>query len=262
MIPEKRKKKLAVVGTADSWKLAPFNQPDWEIWGVNNLYILLQKMIPPVKPDRWFEIHEITFDKGKFRRRGDAIFRGKVCDAYLKELADIDCEIFMQKHWDIVPKSVAYPLKEILDQFPSRYFTNTISYELALGIAMKFEEIGVWGVDMAVGGEYHYQRPSVEYFIGIAEGKGIPIHIPAEADLLKSLFLYGFEERRQGLFEKKLKLSLEQMSQRQQQAAMVRDQKNAEFQQYVGAISATKEISKIWANLGTDEKIMDIKGST
>lgn len=262
MIPEKVKPKLAIVGTADSWKLAPFNNPEYEIWGVNNLYILTNKLDPPTRGDRWFEIHDVSMDKGKFCRRGDAIFRGKNVEAYLRELASLDIPIFMQKHWDIVPKSVEYPLKEMLETFPSRYFTNTISYELALGIAMGFSEIGIWGVDMAVGNEYHYQRPSVEYFIGIAEGKGIPIHIPAEADLLKTLFLYGFEERRQGLFEKKLKLSLEQMKQRQAQAAAIRDQKNIEFQQYVGAISATQEINKIWANLMTDEKIMNLKGST
>lgn len=261
MIPEKIKPKVAIVGTADSWKMAPFNDPEWEVWGVNNLYILLTQLQPaPAKPDRWFEIHEITFDNGKFKRRGDPVFRGKAVEPYLKELAAIDCPVFMQKHWDIVPKSVVYPLQEILTMFPSRYFTNTISYELALAVAMGYKEISIYGVDMAVGGEYHYQRPSVEYFIGIAEGRGIPVTIPAQADLLKTLFLYGFEEKRQGIFEKKVRMSIDSMAARQNQAQSILNQKSAEVQQYVGAISAAKEISKIWANLATDEKLMNLKG--
>ncbi len=161
-IPQRKKEKCAIVGTSDSWKLAPYNDPDWEIWGVNNLYILIKQLEKGGSMDRWFEIHEFKYDGHNFFRRGDQVFRGKAVESYMKELASLNVQIFMQKHWDSIPLSVEYPFKEIQEMFPRRYNTNTISWELALAIAMGFKEIGCWGVDMSVGGEYYYQRPSVE----------------------------------------------------------------------------------------------------
>ncbi len=241
MIPEKKKPKCAIVGTSDSWKMAPYNDPDWEIWGVNNFYILLSQMEKSTKADRWFEIHDFQFDGNNFFRRGDQGFRGKKVVEYLKEMASLNIPIFMQKHWDLIPLSIEYPFEEILKMFPRKYFTNTISWELGLAIAMDFKEIGCWGVDMSVGSEWYYQRPSVEYFLGIIEGKGIPLTIPAEADLLKTLFMYGLEEKRQGLFEKKIKGTIEAMNGRHNQARAIMEQKRDEVNQYVGAISGIKE---------------------
>ena len=60
-----------------------------------------------------------------------------------------------------------------------------------------FDEIYLHGIDMATSdsdnGEFEAQRPSVEYFIGLARGYGIPVHIPTEADILKSGRIYGYE---------------------------------------------------------------------
>jgi hypothetical protein len=45
-------KKVALVGFADSWKLAPFDDPTVDVWGLNELY----KYVP--RWDRWFELHD------------------------------------------------------------------------------------------------------------------------------------------------------------------------------------------------------------
>ncbi len=42
--------------------------------------------------------------------------------------------------------------------------------------------------------EYAHQRPSAEFFLGVAFGRGIELHIPPGSDLLKATHLYGFEE--------------------------------------------------------------------
>jgi hypothetical protein len=90
------------------------------------------------------------------------------------------------------------------------YFTNSISYLIALAIyELKGVEqgsiIGLWGVDMAQQGlqsgsvagwftsEYARQRPSVEYWLGIAEGLGIKIHVPDQSDILKTACIYGYQ---------------------------------------------------------------------
>ena len=42
-------------------------------------------------------------------------------------------------------------------------------------------------------GEYAAQRPSCEYFLGIAVGRGIKVTIPTTSDLLAARGLYGFD---------------------------------------------------------------------
>jgi hypothetical protein len=63
---------------------------------------------------------------------------------------------------------------------------------------MRPEHLGMYGVDMAqdhlLAAEYSEQRPSCEYFLGIAEGLGIELFIPNGSDLLASSHLYGYED--------------------------------------------------------------------
>jgi hypothetical protein len=78
--------------------------------------------------------------------------------------------------------------------------------------------IGVWGVDMAVDSEYFYQRPSCEFALGAAFGLGIKLYIPAEADLLKTTHLYGFEEQLNDEWMSKLSKMNKSMAGRQNKA--------------------------------------------
>jgi hypothetical protein len=238
--------KVCIVGCADSKNMAPFLDPSYEIWGVNNLFVT---QLPNARYDRWFEIHNIEYNGKNWSRRESLDFRGQTVDDYVKSLARLPFPVFMQKEWSQIPNAVEYPLKEILDTFGD-YFTNTISWEIALAIYLGFEEIKIVGVDMAVGTEYMHQRPSCEFFLGVAAGKGIVIDIPDEADLLKTRFLYGFGEKKQDKFAKKMKKIDSEMFGRQQKAESVMKQQEIAFHQYTGARQALGEIQKIWSNLG------------
>lgn len=243
-------KKVAIVGTADTKALAPFNDASFEIWGVNNLY----PHVP--RGTRWFEVHEITFDGKQYLRRGSADFRGQNVGDYLKQLGEWTaiqkCPVYMKKHWDIIPTSIEYPIDVVLENFPNRYFTNTVSYELALAIMEGYEEIHLYGIDMAVDNEYHHQRPSVEYFIGVADGiaraqgRKVNVYIPPAADLLKTRFLYAFEENQQTAWEKKCKQIMESMNKKRVVIEQELRSKDAQLNQYVGAMQAVKELDKIW----------------
>jgi hypothetical protein len=262
-LPIREKDRVYIVGCAGNKDVVPYDDKDAEFWGVNNLYGVPLK---GAKWDRWFEIHNIWFDpnKKKLVRRDDPDFRGQPVDKYMEGLAALNCPVYMQQFWpELVPLSVPYPLEPMLRWFAeekglgiekARYLTNTISYEIALAIFEGFKEIEVWGVDMSVGTEYAAQRPSCEWWLGIAAGLGIKINIPPENDLLKTRFMYGFEERRQNLFKKKVKKMkidmMQKMGQTQQQAMAAQKA----LDQYQGAIHAVQEIDKIWSNLDDDVK--------
>jgi len=246
VITRKRRKKVAIVGCADSKGEAPFKDDEFEIWGVNNLYPLIE-----AHPDRyrWFEIHDISKDGEIYKRRDNPDFRGQPVNDYLKDLgkwaSDINCPVYMQKSWDIVPTSIAYPLPQVLEKF-GEYFTNSISWMLALAIHEGFEEIHVYGVDMAVDTEYHHQRPSCEYFLGIARGMGIKVFIPDTADLLKVRFLYGFDEPKETKWKKKRNSILKMMNTKKAKEEQISLISNNKIQQYIGAEQAIKEMDKIW----------------
>jgi len=101
-------------------------------------------------------------------------------------LNQLPCPIYMQRHHEDIPNSVAFPIELFREVFGD-YFTCTASYMIAMAIYEGYEEIHIYGVDMAADTEYASQRPSCEYFIGIAEGKGIKVVIPLDSDLLKTL---------------------------------------------------------------------------
>ena len=183
------KKRVAIVGGAESRRLAPFDDLSWEIWSLNNIY----PDIP--RRDRWFEIHHIYFDGLNFYRRGQKDFRGKPVNNYLEDLSKLNCPIYMQKPWPIIPLSRAFPLQEILSKF-RRYFTSTIAYMIAMTINERYEEVSIFGVDMGFDDEYANQRPCLEYLFGIAEGQGIKVNLLDDCPILKAQRnrLYGFED--------------------------------------------------------------------
>lgn len=68
-----------------------------------------------------------------------------------------------------------YPLKEVVEYFGVDYFTNTVDYAIALAIYRGFTEIDLYGVNMAFGSEYEFEKPGVEFWIGQAMGRGIKV---------------------------------------------------------------------------------------
>ena len=248
---EKPVKKIAIVGCSDSKTHAPYGDESWQIWAMNNAFAHVTRR------NVWFEIHPIKEDKGKYFRRQlirpgvfkwTDNFRGQPMVDYMHSLADLDIPVYMQKKWDIIPKSEEYPLQLVIQKFGS-YFTNSVSYMIALAILQGATEIGCYGVDMATGSEYGPQRPSCEFFLGIAAGLGIAITIPPEADLLKTKFLYGFGEREQMAWEAKMMGIMQGMEARKQKAMQQAQLAQNQINQYVGAQQAVAEVQRIWSNL-------------
>jgi hypothetical protein len=258
-------KKVFIVGCAPSRDLVPWDEVKAgkaEAWGVNNLFHSMPLEQYPFT--RFFEIHHIDkLEDGTMRRRFDPVFRGQKVNEYLaggthpqtgehiKGLADLNIPVYMQKLWPEVPNAVVYPLEQMVAQFGD-YFTNTISFELALAITEGFEEIHVYGVDMAVSSkmflhnEYSQQRPSCEFFLGIAMGKGIKIFIPDTSDLLKTRFMYAYEEPQAHKWQHKTQEMLRTIGQQKAKAINQKHEMQRKEDQALGAELAIMEMDKIW----------------
>jgi hypothetical protein len=197
-------RKVAIVGFADSYALAPFDDPTVEIWGINELHRYLPRW------DRWFELHAREAFEIKGNRDQDAHVK------WLQALPAVGAPgykpVFMRELFADIPAGMRLPLEELSDRFFGQfgqrpYFTSSIGYMLAMAIAegrdAQFRPvddtavrwIGLFGIDLASDTEYSEQRPNAEYFIGIARGLGIEVELASTSALLKADHLYGFEQR-------------------------------------------------------------------
>ena len=170
-------KRLCILGTAQTLKEAPINE-DYEFWALNDMY----KVVPVERISRWFEIHKCDTVETKTQ--------------HIQVLSQLSIPIYMQEQHPEIPTSVKYPLETLIEHFGRRFFNSTIDYMIALAIYEGYQDISIYGVHMSYMEEYGEQRPSCLYWLGVAEGKGIKIHIPDDSDLLKSYWLYGYEDKK------------------------------------------------------------------
>lgn len=233
-------KRICIIGFTDHWRFAPLaGQNDgktWSIWMMNNFH----KQIPEQawrQATEWFNLHPFELVAQD--------------DEHLK-WAQEQCAVpyYMFEETDQIAHARVFPQDAALSVAGHNYFTNSVSWMLALAIhrlapqleryktrarellavlhaaqedvhnvsqtqhaprlleevnavqqdaqralqAWQDDEqpvIGVYGVDMAVQTEYGAQRPSCEYFIGVAEGLGFKVQMPTQTDLLAASHLYG-----------------------------------------------------------------------
>lgn len=193
-------KKCAIIGFASSSRqLAPYNDPSFEIWGLNSIYA----MVPRIS--RLYEMHIRThFEKDLQRAELKQI--GVEHIDWLKKQpgpgAPNYCPIVMQAVHADIPASVAWPRNELnawtLEMFGPEaevdYFTSTPGQMIVSAIYEGYGEIHVYGVDLLQDEEYAYQRPGAEYWLGIARGLGIKVFVHPASALLKANYVYGYTE--------------------------------------------------------------------
>lgn len=161
-----------------------------EVWGLNQLYQCYQDNLAWA---RWFEMHDLDF-------------LSKWNPDYVEWLkAQTRGPIYMQRRVDEIPMSRAFPRDAVNAALyrrfktPPDYFTSSFSYMLALAIWERFEDVGIYGVNFVQDGEADYERPGLEYLIGVAQGAGIRVHLSTASPLLKIHYVYGYREPRMRL---------------------------------------------------------------
>jgi hypothetical protein len=130
-----------------------------------------------------------------------------------------------------------YPLDDIIKKYGSCFFTCTISYMIAYALFIGVKEIELHGVDLNGTREYIAERPSVFYWLGLAEGLGVKITM--SNNLNKPAFLYGYmDESRKELKGKISNLTAWAMTERD----TTEDQRVKD--QYTGFMLALDTINK------------------
>ena len=236
MVDAPRRRKVAIVGFAPgSRPEAPYDDPEWEIWTLNNAYVWADNN----QIHRWFDIHDEFILTWDLRRGPDHLER-------LAGFAATGKPVYL---WDAdprIPGSVRFPAEDVM-AVAGAYLTSSISWMLGLALLEGFEHIGVWGVDMSTHSEYADQRPGCEYLIGYLRGKGIRVDIPESCGLLKGHVYSRGRDRADGthLTHDQFKRRLNALMQKESELA----KKEQEIEFYLHQLDGSAREVRFWMQL-------------
>ena len=74
-----------------------------------------------------------------------------------------------------VERSEPFPLHKIKERYDILYFKSTIAFMLAYAALQNPEEVHLYGINQAGHIEYLWERPAVEYWIGVLKGQGVKV---------------------------------------------------------------------------------------
>lgn len=172
-----RRKKVAFVGFAsNTLHSVPWNDPEFEIWGMNQGAMNFKR-----RADRWFEMHlpEATPDIRDPK--------------YMEWLRDLKIPIYMIDTYDYAPTSLRYPIEDAIKFAGRDYFMSSVAFMCAIAGMEGFKEVHLYGINLAIGDEYFYEKPNAEWWLGKLEAMGVKVVIPRASSLLKQLKRYGYE---------------------------------------------------------------------
>ena len=171
-------KKIAIIGCSPgSEMLAPFDDPEWEIWVIAEYC----RRYPRV--NKMFEIHNFKWTNPETQ---------KLADIGIPFVVSSECPATILGRAHVEP----FDYQRACDLMGRNYLASTCDYMLARAIMESPDVIGLWGMDMAVhDSEYFHQNPTANAWIGLAKGMGIDVFVPEESPLFKRTYIYGLTER-------------------------------------------------------------------
>lgn len=167
-----KKNKVAIIGAGLTRYEAPYDDPEWEIWGCNEMSI--------ERADRWFELHPMSVQNQR----------------ELEWLKKCEQPLYVLRKNKQVRSGITYPLNAICATLKVKpYFTCTFAYEIAFALYEGFTTIGLWGCNLPMGSprERIFETRCVEWWLGFAQGRGVKVVIPEEDSLAKCRYLYGYD---------------------------------------------------------------------
>jgi hypothetical protein len=180
---DRKADKVCIIAFGKSKLLAPFGDKSFEFWGFNDpMYD-----VPTLLFDRFFQLHATDYLASYY-------------EPWLKDRVTWQRQdhlpIYMQEEYEAFPQSIRFP-KEAIEALTPRgwYHAATMDWLTAFAILEGFKEIHWYGLGKnGFNGEPISCRPCLEYWFGVAEGRGIKIHVAKGSDCFK-IYQYMESER-------------------------------------------------------------------
>lgn len=230
--------KIALVGSApSSVRLAPYQDPEWHIWGCSpGVYGVAPRV------NQWFELH--------LWEPGQTWFSPEYCQ-WLAALPGRGVTLWTGAPVAALQGSSVLPADALIDEFdPCRWFcTSSLFWMMAMAIKAGATKIGFWGVDMAAAEEYQMQRAGIHHLTYLARQRGIEVGAPMESDLFTPRFRYGVDEWTHSYRKLRARRFELEARLRDAEAAARQHSDGANFLR--GAIDDINYMHDTWADKGT-----------
>lgn len=187
--PGNRPSKVAIIGKAPNRIFAPWGEPSWELWGLNDTAVCPRhpegcEGIPPIRAHtRWFQLHPPRYLRVHYPKGIDNL------NALWKRRNGV--RLYMDRHYKAYPSSEPFPKQKVEKMVPhGAYHASSFDWLLALAVLEGFKEIHLYGVALytppVMNGEPLSGRPCLEYWAGVAEGRGLKVIVHGtDGDLFK-----------------------------------------------------------------------------
>ena len=191
---QRAERRIAIVGTAPTWKAVPWDDPTLEIWCLNDMHVL-----HPPRADRWFDLH--PFDKMYFRPHNKPVYAGDVPAGFFVRPADHlewlrkqTIPVYVQDAAALgSPSAVTFPRERCEREIYPTYCSSP-AWMVAFALLEGVTELHVYGIHLATEWEYIHQRPNFESLLTLAAARGVKVVLPRGCPLLRASHQYGFED--------------------------------------------------------------------
>ena len=159
-------KKIAIVGTAPSSRFAPYEDPDWEIWGVST-----PRTDTVYDKNRltWFELHDASKQPTWVDKWRDDL------RTFLEE--DVPLYMFFPE-LDLSTDVRTLNREALEGRFGSQFLTSSFAWMMAWALVKyerRLDTIAIYGVTAEYGTEYQEQWAGVKHFIYLARELGVTV---------------------------------------------------------------------------------------
>ena len=186
-------RRICIVGTAPTWRDAPWGDPSVEMWLLNDMWLL-----NPSRADRWYDLH--PFDKFHYSKVGKKQLGHQVPAGYfvrpeghLDALRRMTIPVYVQDAAQLgSPNAVTFPKAEV-EKSVGPYFASSPAWMVGHAIAEGATEIQIFGIHLATDWEYLKQKPNMSFLLGVAAGKGIKVIVPKTAPLIRESHQYAYQ---------------------------------------------------------------------
>jgi len=122
-----------------------------------------------------YDVHFEMHDRSIWETRGEE---------YLAQLQESPTPTLMQAEYEDIRNSVEYPLGEVIARLGRDYFACSPAYMIGYAMLCNPRRVSIWGVDYANPEQWMYEKPCLEYMIGLLIGRGVDVFVPPESTLL------------------------------------------------------------------------------
>lgn len=173
----------------------PFDDPSFELWGINNFWNTMRDSQGRLRADRWWEMHQIYPDS-----HGIEMGRAIQDQNDMAWLRECPVPLYTTEPFDTVnPRALVWPIEHYARKYRD-YFSCTFAMQIVHAFDEGFEELHVYGLELLYGTkrEATVESSCVNYWLGYVEGRGMKVVIPAYRSgekqfLLNHPYRYGHQ---------------------------------------------------------------------